>query len=165
MKRTIETTKHTTIDVEGRQEVFETEKVIKFDSAQDPFYLTFLNFVKWMYGIKGTAPLKVLLHMLNIAQFSTGRVTLSTGERRMMMETLDISEVSLYQALKQLLDLGVIKKIYHVNKDTGEQQELKGEFLLNPEMFWKGDLSKRRQLTVIFKSEPISDDAEELQKK
>lgn len=158
MKRALETTKHTIVDVEGRQEIFETEKVIKFDTCKDPFYMTFMNFVKWMYGLKGTAPFKILLHMMNIAEFNTGRVHLSTGERRIMMSTLELSEVSLYQALKQLLEVDAIKKVYHTDKRTGEQFEVKGEYVINPEMFWKGELSKRKELTVIFKSECFNDD-------
>lgn len=161
MKRALETTKHTIINEDGRTEVFETEKVIKFDTTKDPFYMTFLNFVKWMYGLKGIAPFKVLLHLINIAEFNTGRVHLSTGERRIMLNTLEISEVALYQALKQLLEVGAIKRVYYVDKKTGEQIEMKGEYLINPEMFWKGELTKRKELTVIFKSDIVEDEEKE----
>lgn len=159
MKTIVETTGHTITTPDGRQETFDSKKVIQIDTSKNPFYLTFLNFVKWMYDIKGNAPFKVLIHMMNIAEFNSGRVHLSMGERQIMMRTLGISEVSMYAAIKQLAECGAIKRVFHVDKSTGEQLELKGEYIVNPEMFWKGDLSKRKHLTITFQSDPVDDDA------
>lgn len=147
-----EITRHIVKSADGTEEIFEDEKAVKHNTATDPFYMTFLNYVKWLYGIKGVAPMKVLIHMMNIAEFNTGKVVLAAGEKLNMRETLGISEVSLYGAINHLVEQGLIKRTQVVNPDTGEIHEKKGEFLINPELFWKGDLSKRGELIVIFKS-------------
>ena len=41
-----------------------------------------------------------------------------------------------------------------LDKNTGEitNEEIKGEYRINPDMFWKGDLKKRKELRVTFEA-------------
>ena len=77
-----------------------------------------------------------------------------------MMEELSMSRSAFWLAITQLTEANVISKVYRVNKSTGEQTESKGEFIINPEMLWKGDREKRAELRVtfeaIFKEEEFS---------
>ena len=59
--------------------------------------------------------------------------------------------MSFYNAVKQLIDAKAISKIYYVNPD-GEKTEYKGEYMINPEMIWKGDKDKRKELKVVFEA-------------
>lgn len=68
------------------------------------------------------------------------------------MTELDIKKSSLTQAINQLTEVNAIIPQTIVDQSTGEIKTLKGEYIINPEMFWKGDLKKRKDLIVTFQS-------------
>lgn len=142
---------------DGTKKEYVRRKYLVHHTEDDPFYMTFLRYVKWIYGLTGVAPFKLLLKLIDIAQFNTGRVSLTTGKRKEIIDELCVSEVAFYKSLKQLLDQEVLYKVYKTDPDTGEQIEMKGEFFINPDMFWKGELNKRKELRVIFEA-PIDDE-------
>lgn len=117
-----------------------------------------------MYGIKSVSALKLLPRLLEMAQFNTGEISLSTGMRAQLMTELNLSKSVFTRALNELLENGALfpKVLVTKNKDGSETRtEIKGEYIVNPEMFWKGDLKKRRQLTIIMKSELEDEEQEE----
>ena len=116
------------------------------------FYVVFANYVHWLYGLKGVVPVKVLHFLLEHAQVNTGRVALTPGMRKELVENLGISRGAFLQAITQLNEFGVLTKVYGVNRDTGEEYELRGEYMINPEMLWKGDKEKRKELKVTFEA-------------
>lgn len=138
-------------DEYGNDRVTTTKKVFKHNSEGENFYFVFVNYVSWMFDLKGEIALKVLHFMLKEAQVNTGRVVLSAGKKKEIIERLGVSKMSFYNAVKQLIDAKAISKIYYVNPD-GEKTEYKGEYMINPEMIWKGDKDKRKELKVTFEA-------------
>lgn len=156
-KKHIVQSKETVIrDENGLERVVTSEKTLVHNVETDTFYGTFLNYVGWVYDIRGGVALQVLTYMMDIAEFNTGRVVFSTGERKRLMKRAKISRAGLYKALAQLEEVGAIAPVVDVDESTGEQERAKGEYMINPEMYWKGELSKRRKLIVTFRS--INDD-------
>ena len=159
-KRFIETSEQVVCDEQGNERVRTTRKVVVHKMENENFYMVFTNYVGWLYNLKGVMPFKVLHYLMEHAQVNTGRVALTTGMRQEMMEELSMSRSAFWLAITQLTEANVISKVYRVNKSTGEQTESKGEFIINPEMLWKGDREKRAELRVtfeaIFKEEEFS---------
>ena len=67
------------------------------------------------------------------AEFNTGKVFLTTGNRAILCKDLNISSNTLTNNLRKLKDANLI---------SGD----KGDFVINPQIFWKGDLSVRKKL-------------------
>lgn len=145
-------------DENGVKQVETIEKQFSYKTDEDPFYMVFIDFVKWMYNITSVNSLKLLPKLLEIAKFNTGEITLSSGVRKQIEEDLNLSPATFTRALNDLIDNGAICKVYisKTDRTTGEiiKTELKGQYTVNPEMFWKGDLKKRKELRVTFTSIP-----------
>lgn len=152
MKRIVKTTNTRILDENGLERVVTTEKTMVHKVETEAFFMTFINYVGWQYDIKSDTAKSVLSRLMELAEFNTGKVMLSPGERKRIIERLGISRVGLYKALNQLLSVGAIAKVYDTNTATGEVSEARGEYMINPEMFWRGELSKRGELIVEFKS-------------
>ena len=136
-----------------RQETF--QKQWSFKSNEDPFYMTFIGFISWMYNIKSIVSIKLLCKLLEIAQFNTGEVSISMGLRKQLISELDISPSAFTKALNDLVDNKALfpKCIKTINKGVEETKVVRGEYIINASMFWKGELSKRTGLKVIFTAE------------
>lgn len=147
---------HTTPD--GNTYGVTSKKLLVHKTEDEPFYMTFLKYVGWIYGLSGVSQIKILNKLMEKAQFNTGIVSLTTGEKWEIIDELGISEVGYYKSMKQMIDSDILRKAYRVDKKTGEQIEKKGEYIINPDMFWKGELNKRKELKVTFESQIIEDD-------
>lgn len=99
----------------------------------DHFYMTFLDYIAPLYKLKSTSARNTLDWCCEKAQYNTGIIELTSTKRAQLCEQLGINNNQLTNNLKKLKELGLI---------TGE----KGQFKINPEIFWKGDLKSRRQL-------------------
>ena len=119
---------------------------------QDKFYMTFIDYVKWIYGLTTITTLKVLYKLLEIAEYNTGEVSLSPGKRQEIMESIGIKKSAFTQALNQLVESGALEVKYKVDKNTGELIPVRGEYRISPEMFWKGELKKRTELKVTIET-------------
>lgn len=119
---------------------------------QDKFYMTFIDYVKWIYGLTTITTLKVLYKLLEIAEYNTGEVSLSPGKRQEIMESIGIKKSAFTQALNQLVESGALEIKYKTDKDTGELIPVRGEYRISPEMFWKGELKKRTELKVTIET-------------
>lgn len=82
--------------------------------------------------IKKSARQKILQWLLNAAN-DEGQVSLPAAKRQKMCSDLSITSNQVTNNLKKLKELGLI---------TGE----KGEFTINPEIFWKGNTKTRQQV-------------------
>lgn len=72
------------------------------------------------------------------------------------MEELKISRPAITKAINELVEKDALQACYLVNNETGEIiKQIKGQYKVNPIMFWKGELSKRKELKVTFESECI----------
>lgn len=151
-KRIIETTEQVFRDKDGTERERTIRKVVVHKMESENFYVVFANYVHWLYGLRGVVPIKVLHFLMEHAQVNTGRVALTPGMRKELVENLGISRGAFLQAIAQLNECRVLTKVYSVNKDTGEEYELRGEYMINPEMLWKGDKEKRKELKVTFEA-------------
>ena len=124
---------------------------------QDKFYMTFIDYVKWIYGLTTITTLKVLYKLLEIAEYNTGEVSLSPGKRQEIMESIGIKKSAFTQALNQLVKSGALEVKYKTDKDTGELIPVRGEYRISPEMFWKGELKKRTELKVTIETKYTDD--------
>lgn len=121
----------------------ELSKTYSTKVKEDAFYMTFIDYISPFYKLNSDNARKILCWMCNHAEWNTGKISLSTGSRAQMAEDCDICPNTITNNLKKLKDLKLI---------SGE----KGEFQINPQIFWKGDLSVRRQklkdqeLQIIF---------------
>lgn len=153
-KFTVYSSEQKVFDEQGRPRIQTTEKKINLKvDDEDKFYMVFLNCVSWMYGIKSMSTLKVLYKLLEYAEWESGKVSLSPGRRLDIMTELDIKKSSLTQAINQLIEVNALYPETTVDKSTGEIKTLRGEYTINPEMFWKGDLKKRKDLIITFQSD------------
>ena len=132
---------------------------------QDKFYMTFIDYVKWIYGLTTITTLKVLYKLLELADYNTGELSLSPGKRQEIMESIGIKKSAFTQALNQLVESGALELKYKTDNDgnflcdpdTGELEIVRGEYRISPEMFWKGELKKRAELKVTFETRYTDD--------
>ena len=150
-----------------RKRTISKEFIHKAD--QDKFYMTFVDYVKWIYGLTTITTLKLLYQLLELAEYNTGEFSLSPGRRQEIMERLGIKKSAFTQALNQLVESGAVElkykldesgnPVYKVDTETGEQipEIIRGEYRISPAMFWKGELKKRAELKVTFEAQYIDE--------
>jgi len=131
----INSTERTVYDEYGNPRVETTEKQFSYKTDEDSFYMVFIDFVKWMYNITSINSLKLLPKLMEIAEFNTGKITLSPGLRKQLLADLNLSPATFTRALNDLIENNALFKVFSTNKSTGEVTELKGEYTVNPEMF------------------------------
>ena len=136
----------TYVDSEGRQSTTVTE--IEIDhSPSEPFYQVYLNYIGWQFDIHGGAAQAVLVYFMENAEYNTGLVRFTASDRKELMERIKVSRAGLYKAIKYLEKVGAIApKVCSVDGSVG------GQYMINPNMFWKGDKSTRQSLRVTFRA-------------
>ena len=118
-----------------------TGEIMKIDSArtftqkmtEDEFYMTFIDYVSPLFGLKPDSAKSLLVWLCQHAQWNTGKVSLTTADRKEITKTIGLANNSISNYLKKLKDLKLI---------SGEN----GSYTINPQIFWKGDLNIRREL-------------------
>lgn len=110
-----------------------TQKTFTTKYESDKFYMTFVEFIAPFYQLKSNSLKNLLVYLCEHAEFNTGKVALTTAARKQTCEFLGISNNSLTNYLKKLKDANLIS-----GKD--------GEFMINPQIFWKGDTVTRKKL-------------------
>lgn len=108
-------------------------KTWTFSRGSEPFFLTYLNCISWMYNLKSITTIKVLYKLLEASNFNKGTVDISTTRRQTICKELGISDTSFSKALRSLIELNIF---------SGE----KGTYAINVEIFWKGDYKTREAL-------------------
>lgn len=117
----------------GELTPIETGKYFTERVQEDSFYMTFIDYVSPLFGLKPEGAKNLLVYMCQHAQFNTGQVSLTTADRKQITKELGLSNNSITNYLKKLKDLKLI---------SGES----GLYMINPQIFWKGDLNIRRNL-------------------
>jgi hypothetical protein len=95
--------------------------------------MTFLGYFSAQLGLKSNTARNVLLWFCEHAEFNTGRVLLPTALRKELCETLNISSTNLANNIKLLKQFNLV---------TGKD----GVFIINPHIFWKGDIATRNKV-------------------
>lgn len=155
MKRLINSTERKFYDENGNLKVETTAKTIVHKSIEDSFYMAFTNYIMWIYQVKSTATLKILYKILEKAEFNTGRVDITAGFRSQLESELDLCKSQITKSLTELTNKKVL--IQQTQTKNGKEIPLKGCYMVNPEMFWKGDLKTRKELKITFESIPEDD--------
>ena len=128
----------------GEIKVIESQKVFTKKVKNDNFYFTFIDFVAPLFRLRSDSAKNLLVWLCTNAEFNTGVVRLTADDRRQLCETLNMSNNAITNCLKKLKDLNLI---------SGQD----GKFTINPQIFWKGEMSVRDRLLqsediqIIFK--------------
>lgn len=117
----------------GELVTIESSKTFTTKITEDKFYMTFIDYMSPIFGIKPEAAKSLLAWMCSHAEYNTGKVSLSAADRKQICADLKISNNSITNYLRSLKDLKLI---------DGER----GTFTINPSVFWKGELAARRKL-------------------
>ena len=117
----------------GEISEIETIKKQKITIESEPFYMVFIDYMSPLFQLKNGTAKSVLSYLCAEAQFNTGKVSLSANTRKRICENLGITKTNLSNSLKELVN----KKLL-----AGE----KGEYKINPQIFWKGDLKGRNSI-------------------
>lgn len=117
-------------------EVFtiETAKTWTAKQSVEEFYMTFIDVYSTYFTKLNSVKAKdILTWMCMHAEFNTGRVLITPLIRQEICDKLEISSPALSNQLKLLKALKFI-------------DGSKGTYYINPEIFWKGELSVRNKL-------------------
>ena len=124
------------------------ETVSKFE-FNEPYVLIFTTEAAMdeILKIRSMVDRNVLDVLLTYMNFSTGTVTLNADRRDAIRRKLGISPQAYSRSMKNLTDLGFIRRHAVVDKETGEIiRVLRDELDINPVVFWQGDLAKRNEI-------------------
>lgn len=133
-KRITQTIQREIVDVTtGELVKVDTQKIFTEKISPDNFYMTFIGYMSPLFNLHSDVARSILDWMCMRAEYNSGVVDLSTSKRQKMCSDLSITSNQVTNNLKKLKELGLI---------TGE----KGEFTINPEIFWKGDTKTRQQV-------------------
>ena len=142
-KRITQTIQREIVDVTtGELVKVDTQKTFTEKISPDNFYMTFIGYMSPLFNLHSDVARSILDWMCMRAEYNSGVVDLSTSKRQKMCSDLSITSNQVTNNLKKLKELGLI---------TGE----KGEFTINPEIFWKG-YTKTRQQVLEGKSLKVS---------
>jgi hypothetical protein len=151
-KRITQTIQREIVDVTTGEVVkVDTQKTFTEKVSPESFYMTFIGYMSPLFNLHSDVARSILDWMCMRAEYNSGVVDLSASKRQKMCQDLSITSNQVTNNLRKLKELGLI---------TGD----KGEFTINPEIFWKGD-TKTRQQVLEGKSLKVSfeivDDQEE----
>lgn len=133
-KKITQTIQREIVDVNtGELVKVDTQKTFTEKVNSEHFYMTFIDYIAPIYQLRSEVARRMLDWMCEHAGYNTGIVDLSTSKRQQMCTDLEIANNQITNNLKKLKDLNLI---------TGE----KGTFTVNPEIFWKGDATSRREV-------------------
>ena len=110
-----------------------SQRTFTTNIKSESFYMTFIDYIAPLYELKSNSLKNLLTYSCEHAEFNTGKVSLTTAARKVACDYLGISNNTLTNYLKKLKDSNLIS-----GKD--------GEFIINPQIFWKGDTKSRAQI-------------------
>ena len=123
------------VNQETGEVIEQTTKKVYRSKIENPehFIRMFAEHAAIFYGLKPDTAKIVLVWLSQNADWNTGKVLLTTSRREQLCKELQIKPQTLSNALCALKKQKCI---------TGE----KGEFIINPHLFWKGSDESKREL-------------------
>lgn len=123
------------IDKETGEEISQTTQKEFYEKvkSEEHFFMTFIDVIAPWFGLKPESAKAVLMWMNQNAQWNTGIVLMPQKVRDDVCTKLGISQQTLSNCLTALKKSKLI---------SGE----KGEFRINPKIFWRGDAASRKAL-------------------
>lgn len=101
--------------------------------SEEHFFMAYIDMLAPWFNLKPESAKAVLMWMNQHAEWNTGVVLIAQKTRLDICKELDISQQTLSNCLAALKKSKLI---------SGE----KGEFRINPKIFWKGDAKSRKDL-------------------
>ena len=98
----------------------------------------FYNHTDWIYKTKSGITMCVAEYLMFMTSRNSAEIVFNSNTRTEIANRLKSSRVSISRAMKELLGYGVIAKA----KDN-DGNEIYNHYILNPLMYWYGDLPKR----------------------
>lgn len=118
----------------GTWEEVENKKVHKIKiRPEDEFYMVYIKYMAPYYQLKYADDIKILSKLCEWAEFEKGIVYLTAGRRHELTETLGIHNSNISKSLNRL------SEAKHISGT-------RGEFTINPTIFWKGSKNSRMEL-------------------
>ena len=116
-------------------EIKEYSKVVDVVKNEvEPFFLTYSREILALYGKSiFNATTKVLWKLLEIAEYNTGKVYVTTERRNNVMSVCGISRASYDRAVRELVEADIMTKEGNT-------------YTIHENMFWKGDRDERKKL-------------------
>lgn len=114
-------------------EIVTTAKEYSIKTTPDSFYMVFIDSMSKIFEIKSLIDRKLLSKLCMKAEFNTGIVSISQADRKVILQELEINSPQMSKSLSNLIKLGLI---------TGSE----GTYVINPSVFWKGDMKSRKEL-------------------
>ena len=106
--------------------------VVKKDP--EPFFMTYSKQIIALYQTDIlNVTTKILWKFLEFAEFNTGKVYIDGERAEEIKRTCNVSKASYYRAVNELIDMGIVSKG-------------RGSYIINENMFWKGDVKMRQQV-------------------
>ncbi len=134
MKKIVQSVEREFVDSEtGEITKVETSKVYREKISEDSFYMTFIDFIAPLYKLTSETARKLLSWMCEHAEFNTGSIKLTTADRKEIATSLGVTNNTITNCL------AILKKLKLISGSSGN-------FEINPQIFWKGDLNIRREL-------------------
>lgn len=99
----------------------------------DNFYMVFIDNMSGLFNLTTLLDIKLLSKLCKEAQFNTGVINISTAFRIQLCKELNTTTQNISNSIKRLKDKSLI---------TGER----GQYIINPLVFWKGSLDERTKL-------------------
>lgn len=103
-------------------------------STPEEFFLTFLSGVNAIQKLTRPSDLKVLSILCSRAEYNTGQVSITSTDRKEIMEQLGINSPQSFT--------NSIARLKKEKLVSGER----GSFIVNPEYFWKGTTNERNKV-------------------
>lgn len=111
-----------------------TDRVEVVKNEVEPFFLTYSREILALYGKSiFNATTKVLWKLLEIAEYNTGKVYVTTERRNNIMSACGISRASYDRAVRELVEADIMTKEGNT-------------YTIRENMFWKGDRDERKKL-------------------
>ena len=135
MKKFLATkTECTTTNPDGREIRTVTQHTHVINCGkEDQFYMVYFKHLSSYFQINSVKELYLIAEMCSMAEYNTGKVSVSTQDRKRLCDLYSIDPSQYSRYIKDLIAKGLI---------TGE----KGAYYINPGIFWKGDRSSRFDL-------------------
>lgn len=108
--------------------------------GRDKGVKVFYKNIDWVYGVRSRVVFAVLEYILFMTDRNSAEIRFNSNTRRDIAKSINASTAGVSKAMAELLSCGVLAK--NVDEDGNE---LYNHFVLNPKMYWYGDLPQRKR--------------------
>lgn len=134
MKQIVQETTRRTVDTYTGEMIDETtSKTFSVKKEVEPFFLTYSRCMSILYNLTSLTAIKILWKFLERAEYNTGIVYITSQVKKDIIDDLNISTSIYNKAIAILKEAEII---------SGN----KGQYIINPNIHWKGDYKTREKL-------------------